>query len=61
MSIKTIHKNCGGTVKNRQCDKCGKTWSRWQLMFAKDVKQVEEPDFSADKYRDRIRKGKDLR
>jgi len=61
MGIKTKHKNCGGEVKNMVCNKCGKTWTRWQLLFATDIKQVEEPDFNADRYRDRIRKGKDLR
>ncbi len=60
MPIKVYHKGCGGLIKNRQCSKCGKTWSRWKLLFAKDIIEVEEPRFDPKIYRDRIRKGKDL-
>lgn len=60
MPIKTIHKGCGGTVRNRQCSKCGKRWSAWSRLFAKDITEIEVPEFDPTKYRDRIRRGKDL-
>ena len=57
---KKIHKNCGGLVKDRTCQKCGHKWGRIGYLFPSDIEEVEVPRFDPKAYRERIRKGKDL-
>ena len=66
MAIVKTHKGCGGTIKGRRCDKCGKYWSRKTYLFSRDVEKVKPtPDkpaeFSAYEYKKRIRRGDDIR
>ena len=60
MSIRRTHKNCGGTVSNRKCLKCGKTWSRVGYYTASDIEEKQTKRFDPDEYRRRIREGRDI-
>ena len=50
------HKNCGGKIIDRKCQKCGKTWKLLRMLITREVENKEE-GFSPNKYRKRIRRG----
>ena len=59
--MKSIHKGCGGEIKNRVCLKCNRKWGKLNYLFTGDVTEVDESKFDPSSYRERIRKGKDIR
>lgn len=66
MAIVKTHKGCGGEVKGRRCDKCGKFWNRKSYLLSRDIEKVKPtPDkpqeFDEYEYRMRIRRGDDIR
>lgn len=53
------HKGCGGEVKDRKCQKCGKTWSRIRYSLTSEIEE-KQVRFDEKAYRKRIRDGKDI-
>ena len=66
MAVIKRHKDCGGEIKGRRCDKCGKFWSRKAYTFSREIEKVKPtPDkpkeFSEYEYRMSIRRGDHIR
>jgi len=54
------HKGCGGIIKKRKCDKCGKTWGRLGSLVSGDIENFKQ-GFDPEEYRKRIREHRDLK
>ena len=58
------HKGCGGIVKNRKCETCGRTWSRRGTLVGRGIEGVEPEKpkgFDPQEYKQRIRRGDDIK
>ena len=60
MGYKRVHQGCGGEVKGRKCQKCGKVWKVVGYYLAKDIEDKQELRFDPDAYRKRIRNREDI-
>jgi hypothetical protein len=59
--ILETHRNCGGTIINKVCDRCGKKWNKISYYLSgKDFDMITKSDFDANEYRRRIRSGRDI-
>jgi len=58
--LRRLHKDCGGLIVKRKCDKCGKTWSRVSYFSSNEIEDKKEPRFNPEEYRKRIRDRRDL-
>ena len=59
MMISRTHRNCGGKIVNRKCQKCGKKFGLIKYFVTKDI--IDKVDkFDPGEYRKRIREGRDI-
>lgn len=63
--MRRYHKNCGGTIINRTCDKCGRHFSRTKNLLNMGI-DYEYPEkkkpqkFDEQAYKRRIRRRDDI-
>lgn len=60
MVYKRVHRGCGGEIKHRKCQKCGKVWKVVGYYLTTDIEDVKEKRFDSDAYRKRIREKRDI-